>query len=120
MANTKKSLKQPKKQLKLITILSGVLLTLGWTLLLATTTWLVDLPCIISPMSCSQGVPLANLILFSPAIIGAIALPTGILYDFKSRREVKVALVIAIAGALLFVCFWLLVYVGIAIHGLQG
>ncbi len=119
MVKTKK-ISQTSKQLKFILILSGVLLTLGWTLLLAVTTWLVDLPCTISPMSCSQGAPLANLILFSPAIVGAIVLPTGLLYDLKLSREVKVALVVAIAGALLFVCFWLLVYVGIAIHGLQG
>lgn len=119
MTNIHKAAKQPK-QLKLILIITGTFLTFGWTLLLAATTWLTDLPCVISPTSCSQGASLAQVILFGPAVAGAIMLPIGLLYNLRMRREVKLLITLATAGALLFIAFWLLVLAGISIHGLQG
>jgi hypothetical protein len=117
MANTRNALKQPRR-LKLILILAGVLLIFGWTLLLGATTWITDLPCVISPTSCTEGESLANALLYGPIIAGAIMLPAGLMYDLKIRREAKFFIVMVMAGALLFITLRLLAYVSISVHGL--
>lgn len=119
MTNTHKALKQPKQQ-KLILTLAGALMSFGWALLLGATTWLTDLPCVISPTSCTDGASLANALLYGPIIVGAIMLAAGLIYDLKARREAKFAIVLVMAGALLFITLRLLVYVNISIYGLQG
>jgi hypothetical protein len=111
---------QVAKQTQQTLIITGAVLTFGWALVLAVTTWLTDLPCVISPNNCTDGASLANLILYSPLVAGAIMLPIGFIYKNKQSREIKFTITLIGACALLFIAFWLIVFVGISIHGLRG
>src|SRR4051812_16085718 len=97
-------------QQKTILVLAGLLLTFGWALILAATTWLEDLACLLSPHHCSQGESSAVAILFIPIIAGCLMVPIGMIYDLKMERIFKLLITMGLGGILLFFAFWLIAF----------
>ena len=117
MVNAKQKNEQVKK-IKMTLILTGVMLTFGWAFILAVTTWLADLPCVVAPNNCAQGQNIALAILYAPILVGSFVLPTGVLYDSKTLESAKRATILVSGVLLVIVSFWISVIVGISIHGL--
>mgnify|MGYP006990452379 CR=1 FL=1 len=101
-------------------VIGGLVLIVVWTLLLAATTWLSDLPCKISPNACSEGVGLAQFLLFAPLVAGCVSVPLGAIYTAKLDRAIKFFIVFFGATALFFAAYWTVAVLGIGIHGLGG
>jgi len=53
-----------------------------------------------------------------PLIAGSVLLPIGIVYDLKISRQVKLFIVVASSVLVFFLAFYLLTFLGIAIHGI--
>ncbi len=107
-------------KLKAPLILTGLGLTLGWALIVAMTGMPVALSCAINPNACDQGVALAQLIIFTPIVIGSIAMPVGVVLYERWSMIVKILFVATVGAALYFISFWVIVFMIIAFHGLQG
>jgi hypothetical protein len=119
MTRIKKTAKQ-QERLQLILMFAGAILVFGWAFILAVTTWMTDLPQAISPTNYTDGVLLANLILYSLIVAGAIMLPVGFLYDDKMPREAKAGFTLIGTISLFFMALWVIVFIGIPVHGLEG
>ncbi|MDQ0776346.1 glucan phosphoethanolaminetransferase (alkaline phosphatase superfamily) [Streptomyces aurantiacus] len=119
MTTTSKTSKKVN-ELQAKIIISGVLLTFGWALVLAVTNWLTTFPCVISPNACTEGGDLAMMILFAPIFIGSILIPVGLVYKQQTSRVIKFFIVLAMAFTLYFIAYYLIVFAGISFHGLRG
>jgi hypothetical protein len=104
--------------LKITFIATGLLLTFGWAMLVASNDSLINLSSTISPRASDQGTQLATIILQAPLIVGSILLPIGIVHGQKLRQLYKVLFVIATAIIVYYAAFYFLIIAGIALHGL--
>ena len=106
--------------LKAPLILTGLGLTFGWALIAAMIDMPVALSCAINPNACDQGVTLAQLIIFTPIVIGSIAMPIGVVLYERWSMIAKIVFVAIVGATLCFISFWIIVFMIIAFHGLQG
>lgn len=85
-------------------MLTGVLFTAGWAVVAASNEYLVY--------------DAGSTVLILPLIAGSVLLPIGIVYDLKISRQVKFFIVVASGALIFFLAFYLLTFLGIAIHGI--
>lgn len=101
-----------------ILIYVGIALAIVWPVIIGATNLQVNLPCAISPNSCTDGRSIAQIILFLPFIIGGFALSAGILSKIKMNQGLKSFLTFVSAIVMYIISYWTLIFVTIAVNGL--
>ena len=123
MSTKQQNIVKRKNQKRSMLLLTGVVLLVGWTIVLGATPWLETLPCALSPRACADGAGLVQLILFAPLVIGSVLIPVVIFSRPKEKdfpRPVKLLAGVAIAAVLLFISSWAIIFIGISTHGIGG
>lgn len=99
-------------------LVSGVLLSLCWSIILGVSELLVTLPCFLTPDSCSESSGVSTLLLFSPIVAGSIMIPIGFLYNLDISRFLKFLIVTLCSASIVGVCYYAVTLIGISVHGL--
>jgi hypothetical protein len=98
----------------------GIVLAIAWPVFIGVVNLQVSLPCVVSPNNCTDGMSLAQAILYTPIIVGGIAFSAGVFSKVKINQELKSILILVSVIAMFIISFLLLIFATVAVHGFGG